>query len=239
MDLRLALMAGIDIPIPECQLTVRQPKIKDIGYIGEEDFFIGVQTLTLNKSMFVDENALSALSNFQIFMKIMTEKETANKKSAVFQICPLFFPNSKVFVTPRSFVINSNDNSITIDESNFDFLQERIGDICCLKTGAMDQHSFNPQDKKAKEIAEKLMKARQRVAQQKGESTSSLFSQYVSTLSVGLGMPLQRVLDLTIYQLYDLIERYSLYLNWDLDIRSRLAGGKPDSQADNWMKNIH
>jgi len=41
------------------------------------------------------------------------------------------------------------------------------------------------------------------------------------------------------FQLYDLIERYNLYINWDLDIRSRLAGGKPDSRPDNWMKNIH
>jgi len=30
-----------------------------------------------------------------------------------------------------------------------------------------------------------------------------------------------------------------LYTNWDIDIRSRLAGAKPDSQPDNWMKNIH
>ena len=37
----------------------------------------------------------------------------------------------------------------------------------------------------------------------------------------------------------DLVERYMLYLNWDMDIRSRLAGAKPDSQPENWMKNIH
>jgi hypothetical protein len=46
-------------------------------------------------------------------------------------------------------------------------------------------------------------------------------------------------LDLTIFQLYDLIERYSLYMNWDLDIRSKLAGGSPDSKVDNWMKALH
>ena len=46
-------------------------------------------------------------------------------------------------------------------------------------------------------------------------------------------------MDLTMFQLYDLVERYGLYVNWDIDIRSRLAGGKPDKQPDNWMKNIH
>ena len=32
-------------------------------------------------------------------------------------------------------------------------------------------------------------------------------------------------MDLTCIQLYDLVERYMLYINWDMDIRCRLAGG--------------
>jgi hypothetical protein len=35
------------------------------------------------------------------------------------------------------------------------------------------------------------------------------------------------------------MERYSLYMNWDLDIRSRMAGAQADSKPENWMKNIH
>jgi hypothetical protein len=42
MDIRLALMCGTDIPVPECQLIVHQPRIKEISYIGESDFFAGV-----------------------------------------------------------------------------------------------------------------------------------------------------------------------------------------------------
>jgi hypothetical protein len=37
-------------------------------------------------------------------------------------------------------------------------------------------------------------------------------------------MSLNDMMNLTVYQLYDLIERYSLYTHWDIDIRSRLAG---------------
>ncbi len=40
-----------------------------------------------------------------------------------------------------------------IDESNFEYLQSAIVDICCLKTGPMDQQAFNPANAKAKEIA--------------------------------------------------------------------------------------
>ena len=55
MDLRLALMSGIDIPVPECQVILHQPTIKEIAFIGNENFFIGVQTLCLYKSMFVED----------------------------------------------------------------------------------------------------------------------------------------------------------------------------------------
>ena len=241
MDVRLILMCGTDYPIPECQLTVHQPSIKEISYIGESDFFSGIQCLCLNKSMFVkDETLLADTNNFQIFMTIMSEKEAADKQSAVKQVCTLLFPSYRVLFTPRSMILSGNGQNIQIDENNFEFLQAAITDICCLKTGPMDQQSFNPANAQAREIAEKLMRGRQRVAAQKGETNTSIFSQYLSMLTVGLGsMSLQDTMDLTMFQLYDLVERYMLYINWDMDIRTRLAGGKPDSQPDNWMKNIH
>ena len=241
MDKRLALMCGSDIPVPECQLIIHQPRIKEIALIGESDFFSGIQCLCLNKSMFVkDESLLGDTNNFQIFMTIMQEKEAADKKFAVQQVCTLLFPKYKVSFTPRSVLITGGETPIMIDENNFEFLQEALTDICCLKTGPMDQQAFNPADAKAREIAEKLMRGRQRVAAQKGQTNISIFSQYLSILTVGLGsMSMQDAMDLTMFQLYDLVERYMLYINWDMDVRCRLAGGKPENQPDNWMKNIH
>jgi hypothetical protein len=51
MDIRLALMCGTDIPIPECQLIIHQPTIKEIALIGEEDFFMGGQCFNINKNL--------------------------------------------------------------------------------------------------------------------------------------------------------------------------------------------
>ena len=241
MDLRLALMCGTDYPVPECQIVIHQPRVKEIALIGESDFFTGIQCLCLNKSMFVkDESLLGDTNNFQIFMTIMSEKEAAEKKFAVQQVCTLLFPKYKVMFTPRSVLLSGDGNSFMIDENNFEYLQAALTNICCLKTGPMDQQAFNPVDAKAREIAEKLMRGRQRVAAQKGETNVSVFSQYLSMLTVGLNsMSLQDLMDLTMFQLYDLVERYMLYINWDMDVRCRLAGGKPENTPDNWMKNIH
>ncbi len=236
----LALMTGIDIPVPELQLAIHQPTIKEIGMIGEKDFFIGAQTLCLNKTLYIqDENLLSQTTNFQIFMTMMHNKESVVTKECVLKVLQLIIPNTQVFFTPRALLLNLGDHSVNIDESNFETLQVILSAIFCLKESG--QEAFNPANEEAKKIAEKLMRGRQRVAAQKAkEGGDSIFTQYLSILTIGLeSMGLQDLMNLTIFQLYDLVERYMLYSNWDLDVRQRLAGGKPDSEPENWMKPIH
>lgn len=241
MDIRLALMCGVDIPAPELQAVIHQPSIKEISYIGEQSFFVGLQSLTVNKNLLPQGNSLlESTTNFQIFMTIMKEQETKDKKEAVITLFQLIFPNTQVIFTPKSILLNKEGQQSFIDENNFEALQDYIKEVFCVNSGPMDQTTFNPADEKAREIAEKLMRGRQRVAEQKGEAKGSAFGRYLSILTIGLNaMPLSEAMNLTMYQMYDLVERYTLYLNWDLDIRTRLAGGKPDSKPDDWMKNIH
>ena len=241
MDYRLALMTGTDIPVLECQLTIHQPKIQEISFIGEQDFFMGIQCLTVNKSMFVqDKTALEEVNNFHIFMMIMQEKQAKEQKDAVKQVLTLLFPNYKVLFTPNSLLFQNDKNESTIvDATNFEILQSVLRLITCAKNGPMDQQAYNPAGDRARAIAKKLMRGRERIAAEKGENTASAFSQYLSMLSVGLHLTLQSLIELTMFQLYDLVERYMLWVNWDIDLKSRLAGGKPDHEPDNWMKPLH
>lgn len=241
MDIRLALMTGQPVPIPECQLNVHQPTLEEIAFIGEEDFFKGVQTLTLYKSMFIqDKSVLDTISNFQIFMMVMGDKTTADKKIAVKQIINLIFPDYKFVLTPQSLLFTDKQGeSHIVDNNNFEAFQETLRRVFCSQEGPMDQQAFNPANAKAKEIADKLMRGRERVAASKGATNSSVFSRYLSILSVALHIPLTMLSKYTMFQLYDEFERYILNMNWELDVRTRLAGGKPDSQPENWMKEIH
>lgn len=242
MDYRLNLICGTDMLIPECNLVAHQPRIKEISFIGESDFFIGAQTLCLHKTMFIeDKTILDSINNFQIFMTIMLQDETKDKKANILNVLNLLFPSYKVNVTPNSLLfMKEGVPPITVDGNNFEALQEVLRLIFCMHNGPMDQQAFNPANDKAREIAQKLMRGRQRVAAQNGNSNVSVFSQYMSILTIGLGsMSLQDLTNLTMFQLYDLMERYTLYTAWDLDVRQRLAGGKPEGTPDNWMKNIH
>ena len=94
MDIRLALLTGADIPIPECQLIMHQPTMDELAFMGEREFFTALQTVTLHKSMFVDKDkdVLDSITNFQIFMTIVNGKETVEKKNLVQGLFLLTFP---------------------------------------------------------------------------------------------------------------------------------------------------
>ena len=241
MDIKLALELGSDIPIPECQLVLHQPTMKEIAFMGEHEFFVGVQTLTLHKSMFMDKDkgVPESITNFQIFMTIVNGKETVDKKEIVKQLFLIIFPKYKVLFTPNSILFQDDNGNHMVDASNFESLQEILRMVFCVNSTDMDKQAFNPANDAAKEIAEKLMRGRQRVAAQSGENNHSIFSQYLSVLAIGTQLGFNELQTYTMYQIFDLMGRYSLYTNWDIDLRCRLAGGKPDTQPDNWMKNIH
>ena len=209
--------------------------------MGEHEFFVGVQTLTLHKSMFMDKDkgVPESITNFQIFMTIVNGKETADKKEIVKQLFLIIFPKYKVLFTPNSILFQDDNGNHIVDASNFESLQEILRMVFCVNSTDMDKQAFNPANDAAKEIAEKLMRGRQRVAAQSGENNHSIFSQYLSVLVIGTQLGFNELQTYTMYQIFDLMERYSLYTNWDIDLRCRLAGGKPDTQPDNWMKNIH
>ena len=83
-DIDLALFTGVDIPVPQCQIVVHQPTIKEISMVGEKVFLSGIQVLCIDKDDFKQgENSLSNTPNFQIFMTVMSAEEAKEAKKMV------------------------------------------------------------------------------------------------------------------------------------------------------------
>ncbi|MCM1323986.1 MAG: hypothetical protein NC218_07480 [Acetobacter sp.] len=104
-----------------------------------------------------------------------------------------------------------------------------------------DNVVYNPANAAAKRIADKIMEGRRKVAEINSKKQGgSILSRYISILTVGIGsMSLEDNLSLTLYQLFDLVQRYTAWLDWDIDMRRRLAGDKPKSEVDNWMRDLY
>jgi len=207
-DIDLALFTGVDIPVPECGIIVHQPTIKEISMIGEKQFLTGAQMLCIDKdSLKQDGKDLSNTSNFQVFMTIISAEEMKETKAAIIEAMSLIVPNSKITFTPRSLLLNYNGTNIIIDEGNFEYFQDVLRQVFCLKKKEDD---YNPVNAQAAKIAEKIKKGKARVAHLKGEDVGSVYARYISALAIGLQIPLQDLLNCTIYQIQDLLERFSL-----------------------------
>lgn len=238
-------MAGIDIPIPELQLTIHVPVIKEIALMGETKFFMAVQYLCLDKeSLIQDETLLSSLTNFQVLMKVLEQSQDKDKKNAVIMLLTLLFPDYIPVITRNSIILTKQGENqpLLIDNNNFDIFQSVLKEILCVNSLFQGNNViYNPANDRAKEIAEKLMRGRRKVAEIKSKGNNeSVLTRYISILTIGSNtMSLEDCLNLNMFQIFDLMERYNAFIEWDVDLRVRLAGGKPDKPVESWMRDIH
>ena len=238
-------MAGIDIPIPELQLTIHVPVIKEIALMGETKFFMAVQYLCLDKeSLIQDETLLSSLTNFQVLMKVLEQSQDKDKKNAVIMLLTLLFPDYIPVITRNSIILTKQGENqpLLIDDNNFDIFQSVLKEILCVNSLFQGNNViYNPANDRAKEIAEKLMRGRRKVAEIKSKGNNeSVLTRYISILTIGSNtMSLEDCLNLNMFQIFDLMERYNAFIEWDVDLRVRLAGGKPDKPVESWTRDIH
>lgn len=238
-------MAGIDIPIPELQLTIHVPVIKEIALMGETKFFMAVQYLCLDKeSLIQDETLLSSLTNFQVLMKVLEQSQDKDKKNAVIMLLTLLFPDYIPVITRNSIILTKQGENqpLLIDDNNFDIFQSVLKEILCVNSLFQGNNViYNPANDRAKEIAEKLMRGRRKVAEIKSKGNNeSVLTRYISILTIGSNtMSLEDCLNLNMFQIFDLMERYNAFIESDVDLRVRLAGGKPDKPVESWMRDIH
>lgn len=247
-DYRLALMTGVDIPIPECQLTIKQPTCLEISQIGENKFNLGVQLLCIDKERYMqDEQAreeLEKINNFQLLMMLINEDK--EKKDDLKTILLMILPNYQIILTPRSILCKKGEENLIIDEENFESFQKILRKVFCQNRKRKDDddeipEQYNVQSKKAKEIAEKLYKGRKRIAELKAAQNpdDSMLSRYISILAIGMGYTINELNSLTLYQIVDLFERFTMKMQQDVDLSIRLAGGTPDKQPKHWTEPLH
>ena len=82
-----------------------------------------------------------------------------------------------------------------------------------------------------------LQQTRAKIEKMNGSREIDILSHYVSILSIGTNaLNISTVKDLTIYQLYDQLERYNLYSQYENSLQAALAGAKVD--IVDWLKKI-
>ena len=248
----LMLLSGVDIPIPELKVNIHQPTIREIAYVGERTFYHAASVLRVNgeelslRQELTDEDKSFLLSqtNFQILMSMVNSDndEARQIKASLTIFLAILFPKHTIEIEERMIILTAIDGSgmVIVDENGFESLRDVVGEILCLNKSSSEE--FNPANEKAREIAEKIKRGRAKAAAQRGEKSEqedSILSRYISGLSIGTNsLDINKILGLTLYQLFDQLERYGLYTAYDMSLKAKLAGAKDVEDVD-WLKNIH
>ena len=241
----LLLLSGNDIPFVKANLTIHNPTLKEIGYVGEENFLNGYQTLNVSKNFLPEKDKvnLGDISNFDILIAILRERNAVMQKNrnCVFMVLALLFPSYAISLEKNSiaFKKEGTEEQTFINKENFDDFQKILKQMFSFGSGEQES-DFNPSGQLAKKIAERLKKRHEKLAKLDKESTKvDIYSRYASVLSIGLCQNLEDILNYTPYQLFDQIERYHLKQDYDIYLQAKMAGAKDMKDPEDWMRDVH
>lgn len=238
----LMLMAGVDIPFPEAQVSIHQPSIKEIGLIGEESFYSGCGTLNFSKNSLSleDRIALKDYTDFEILMSMINNKSfnTQQNRIDMMMILTLIFPEYQIHFKQNEIDLIKEGESHLINSGNFEEFKKILTAMFCLK-GKGNETEYNPSGDKAREIIEKLNKRKQKLAEQNGDQKVSVLNRFASILAIGQKQDLNEILDYTVYQLFDQFDRFTLKEQFDIHLKAQLAGARDLGEIEDWKKDLH
>ena len=239
----LLLLSGNDIPFIPAQITIHQPTIKEIAYIGEEDFFTGCQLLNFSKNILSEEDKvnLENQTNFDILIAILREQNAVMQKNrnCVNMVLALIFPDYTITFEKDCIKMTKENEEHKIDNSNYEEFKSIIGSMFSFGDKNSSQPDFNPSGDLAKKIADKLKKRHQKLAESKPAQKVDILSRYVSILTVGQQKDMNSLLNYTTYQLFDEFKRYELKMGHDIYVQAKMAGAKDLKEVEDWMQDIH
>ena len=242
MDNELLLLSGNDIPFIEAQVTIHQPTIKEIAYIGEEAFFIGCELINFSKNILPEQDKvnLEDKTNFDILIAILRERNAVmqRNRNCVEMVLALIFPWYTIDITSDAIVLEKEEERHLINNDNFEAFKTIFNMMFSFSKD--ESRDYNPSGEVAKRIAEKLKQRHQKLAELKeGKQKIDILSRYVSILAVGEHKDMNSLLNLSVYQLFDEFERFKLKMSYDIYFQAKMAGAKDLKEVEDWMKDIH
>ena len=239
----LLLLSGNSLPFPQAQLTIHQPRLKEIAYITEQKFWSACELLKFNKENLSNQDKLDLLnkSNFNIIMMMIQEKNLQSQQArlGVISLLALLFPTNKILLNGKTILLQDyQTNEIReINENNFESFKQILINMFCLTSGENKQ--YNPDGELAKKIANKIMKGRQKKVKLAPDKKIAILSRYISILAVGQQKDINVLMNYTVYQLMDEFNRYQLKMRYDSWERCKIAGATGMDDPEDWLKDIH
>lgn len=238
------LLSGNDIPFYGAGLSIHQPTLKEIAYLGEENFFTGYEWINISKNILSEEDKinLEQQTDFDILIAILGEHNAVmlKNRNCVEMVLALLFPEYHISFKQEGIVLEKDEEIHTINNDNFLEFKQIFNAMFPIRDDSK-QKDYNPSGDLAKKIASKLARGRQKAAAAKNKDNQKvdILARYLSILTVGQKKDMNDYLKYTLYQLFDEHKRYTLKSSYDMYIKAKLAGAQDLKEVEDWMQDIH
>jgi hypothetical protein len=241
-----AYLSGGPVYVQDCNIAVTPPSVKSIMIFGEEKFLMATQLFTKTDMFLRDvrqgNSELAKFNDFQLLLVILNEE--AKSKRLVKDYFELVFPDYHIELTESSINYTIEGRVVgRITPFNFEELQVITSEL--FEPYKDKKEEYNPVNDKAAEIAAKLKKGKQKIAELKGkgkQEDTSLFATYLSVLGVGLSIDMNILLSYTPFQLYDTFTRYFAKVQSDIYQQISMQPFADTSKIEapeEWYRNLY
>lgn len=237
------LLSGEDILLTDSNIIIYNPTIKDIVcfFLNETKFLTGFEFLFFSKSRLdnSEQQLLTEVSDFEVLMTLLNMSDTNTSLKSQLdcfkKFLLLLFKNYDIEYREDGILLSQGQHAFLIDEKIFNEVKNVVNQMFPFKK--QQGIDFNPQSERARQIAEKIKKAREKLQKTKGQKTGAdgLFEKYISILSIGLQIPIKELYKCTVYQLLNMFERYEKKEVYDVYLKAQLAGATGMKEVDHWM----
>lgn len=224
-------------------LKIHQPTIKELGENVKEEQYLFFCLKAFGESLKELFSTFGEVGNMQEYdflyillsENFLTKEKYAQHRIYLLKFLNLLFPNSEIEIYKENIMIKTNNIITIIDDSNlqqFKQIIRKMFKLDFLFSGGGQPSDYNPVNEKARQIAEKFKKSQVKIAAQKGEENKlGIIENYISILSVGLKTTPKVISEqMTLYNLLSIFERFRMQMEWDLDIKVKLAGGGSENR---------
>jgi hypothetical protein len=240
IDLKLQLLSGNKINVDENVGHIEPLTMREIINYGYSEYLMRLHFISLNLSNLVGDVKEAEEAGINMFDIILHHGD--GDINSEFENSLSFFLKESVQINKdaKIVIIGDKKNRRYIDRDNFEKVREVIKWQNCLnKFGENDEESTESDS--VRRIKEKMNKGRELVEQaKKGEGEENgidIFDIISSVSSKSNSLNKINVFDLTLYQLYDEFKRLELIEQYDIGIKSMLAGAK-DVKLKHWSTKV-
>ena len=181
-------------------------------------------------------------TNFDILMSMINNTDKAVKLSvdSAKIVLELIFPNYELKIMPNLLLLekiqeDGTKHQCVINNDNFEEFKSIIKEMFCLSFD--NGQDYNPANKKAAQIAEKLKARHKKLNQRKGSSNKEIdiLTRYIIILTLGNHHTIPELMEYTVYQLFSQFKKFEKKYSYETWVQARLAGAEGLQDVENWL----